>query len=140
MARDVCVIVGAEDRARLAAVVGERSRPHEHVARARIILLSADRPPVAEVARQAEVGRPSVWRWQRRYAEKGVVGLPRDKTRPPRQSSLNALRILHSGSCDMVTKPAAPTCRVRADAPVGRVAEPMRAPAAGDRPAQTDAI
>ena len=83
MAQDVCVIVGAEDRARLAAVVGERSRPHKHVVRARIILLSAERLTVAAVARQAGVGRPSVWRWQRRYAEQGVAGLLRDKTRPP---------------------------------------------------------
>ena len=83
MAQDVCVIVGAEDRARLSAVVGERSRPHKHVVRARIILLSADRLPVAAVARRAGVGRPSVWRWQRRYAEEGVDGLLRDKTRPP---------------------------------------------------------
>jgi len=83
MAQDVCVIVGAEDRVRLSAVVGERSRPHKHVVRARIILLSADRLAVAAVARRAGVGRPSVWRWQRRYAEEGVDGLLRDKTRPP---------------------------------------------------------
>jgi hypothetical protein len=29
------------------------------------------------------VSRPAVWRWQRRYAEAGVAGLLRDKTRPP---------------------------------------------------------
>jgi hypothetical protein len=39
--------------------------------------------PVAEVARQASVSRPAVWRWQRRFAEQGVSGLLRDKTRPP---------------------------------------------------------
>ncbi len=27
--------------------------------------------------------RPAVWRWQRRYAEAGVEGLQRDKSRPP---------------------------------------------------------
>ena len=52
MAQDVCVIVRAEDRARLAAVAGDRSRPLKHVQRARIVLFSADRLPVAEVARQ----------------------------------------------------------------------------------------
>ena len=91
-------------------MVGERSRPHKRVVRARIILLSADRLAVAEVARRAEVGRPSVWRWQRRYVEKGVVGLLRDKTRPPGKlplaTSWNALRSLLSGSCDLVEKPA----------------------------------
>ena len=29
------------------------------------------------------VSRPAVWRWQRRYAEEGIEGLLRDKTRPP---------------------------------------------------------
>ena len=77
------MIVGAEDRARLAAVVGERNRPHKHILRARIVLLSAERLPVARIARDAGVSRPSVWRWQRRFAEEGVAGLLRDKTRPP---------------------------------------------------------
>ncbi len=27
--------------------------------------------------------QPAVWRWQQRYAEEGVEGLLRDKTRPP---------------------------------------------------------
>ncbi len=58
MAQDVCVIVGAEDRARLAAVVGVRRRPLKHVQRARIVLASANRLPVAEVARRAGVSRP----------------------------------------------------------------------------------
>ena len=83
MSQDVCVIVGAEDRARLAAVVGDRSRPLKHVQRARIVVLSAERLPVLAVARRAGVSRPAVWRWQRRYAEEGVDGLLRDKTRPP---------------------------------------------------------
>ncbi len=83
MAQDVCVIVGAEDRARLAAIVGDRSRPLKHVQRARIVVLSAERLPVLAVARRAGVSRPTVWRWQRRYSEEGVDGLLRDKTRPP---------------------------------------------------------
>jgi transposase len=83
MAQEVCVIVGTDDRARLTAVVGDRSRPLKHVQRVRIVLHSAERLPVLEVARRAGVSRPAVWRWQRRYAEEGVEGLLRDKTRPP---------------------------------------------------------
>jgi transposase-like protein len=37
---------------------------------------------VLEVARRVTISRPAVWRWQRRYAEAGVDGLLRDKTRP----------------------------------------------------------
>ena len=46
-AQTVSVIVGAEDRARLAAFVGDRNRPQKHVQRARIVLLAkVDRLPV----------------------------------------------------------------------------------------------
>src|ERR1700686_2357409 len=83
MAQTVSMIVTAQERVRLAAIVGDRSRPLKHVQRARIVLPSADRRPVLEVARRASVSRPAVWRWQRRYAEEGVDGLPHDKTRPP---------------------------------------------------------
>ncbi len=90
MAQTVSVIVGAEDRARLCAVVGDRNRPQKHVQRARIVLLSAERLPVLAVARGVGVGRPSVWRWQQRFAEHGVDGLLRDKTRKPGKPPLSA--------------------------------------------------
>jgi transposase len=83
MTQEVCVLVNADDRARLAAIAGDRSRPYKHVLRARIILHSAERLPVLEVARRAGVSRPAVWRWQRRFAELGVDGLLREKPRIP---------------------------------------------------------
>jgi transposase len=88
MAQAVCVILGADDGARLAAIIGDRRRPLKHVQRARIVLFSAERLPVLEVARRAGVSRPAVWRWQRRYGEEGVDGLLRDKTRPPGRTKL----------------------------------------------------
>ena len=83
MAQTVSLIVSPDDHARLAAIASDRSRPLKHIQRARIVLLSAERLPVLEVARRAKVSRPAVWRWQRRYAEDGVEALLRDKTRPP---------------------------------------------------------
>ena len=88
MAQIVCPLVSAEDRARLEAIIGDRNRAQKHVARARIILGSAARLSVAEVARRARVGRPAVWRWQRRFAEAGVDGLLRDATRKPGKAPL----------------------------------------------------
>jgi len=88
MAQTVSVIVGAEDRARLAAILGDRNRPQKHVQRATLIVLSAERLPVLEVARRAGVSRPAVWRWQVHYAEQGVDGLLRDKTRKPGKAPL----------------------------------------------------
>jgi len=83
MSQTVCPIVTADDRVRLEAIVADRNRAQKHVARARIVLHSADRLAVAKVARLAGVGRPAVWRWQRRFAEAGVDGLLHDATRKP---------------------------------------------------------
>jgi len=72
----------------LEAIVADRNQPQKHVARARLVLLSADRLDVATVARRAGISRPAVWRWQQRYAEVGVDGLLRDKTRKPGKAPL----------------------------------------------------
>src|ERR671926_6415 len=89
MAQTLCPLVSAEDRLRLAAIVDDRNRPQKHAVRARIVLLSADRLDVAMVARRAGSSRPAVWRWQRRFAEAGVDGLLRDKTRKPGKEPLD---------------------------------------------------
>src|SRR3954465_15263567 len=83
MAQTVCPLISAADRQRLAAIVADRNRPQKHVARARIILHSAERLDVAEVARRAQISRPAVWRWQQRFAAAGIDGLLRDRTRRP---------------------------------------------------------
>ena len=83
-------MVSAEDRARLEAIVADRNRAQKHVARARIILGSAERLPAARVARRAGVGRPAVWRWQERFVAAGVDGLLRDATRKPGKAPLGA--------------------------------------------------
>jgi transposase len=93
MAQTVCIVLADEDRTRLAAIVGDRNRPQKHVQRARIVLLSADRLPVLAVARQTEASRPAVWRWQQRFAEQGVDGLLRDKTRRPGKKPLPAATV-----------------------------------------------
>ena len=90
MAQKVCPLVSAEDRARLEAIIADRNRAQKHVARARIILGSAARLPVARVAERAGVGRPAVWRWQERFVEAGVDGLLRDATRKPGKAPLGA--------------------------------------------------
>jgi transposase len=83
MAQTVSPVIGPADRERLAAVAEDRNRPQKHVQRARIILMSRPGVPVLDVARQTGMSRPAVWRWQQRFAEEGVDGLLRDKTRKP---------------------------------------------------------
>jgi hypothetical protein len=42
------------------AIIDDRNRPLKHIQRAQIILFSADRLPVLQVARRAGVSRPAV--------------------------------------------------------------------------------
>ena len=90
MAQTLSILLFPEDRARLAAVIGDRNNPQKHVQRAQIVLHSAEKRSVLDVARRSGVSRPAVWRWQRRYAEQGVDGLLRDKTRKPGRTPLPA--------------------------------------------------
>src|SRR5262245_7046854 len=81
MAQQICVVLNAVERERLTAIAADRDRPGKHVERAGIVLASADRHSAQLIARRIGVSRPTVWRWQQRFAEGGVEGLLRDKTR-----------------------------------------------------------
>ena len=83
MARTVSLLLSAQHSADLQGVIEDRGRPVKHVQGAQIILLSAERLPVLEIAERVGITRPMVWRWQQRFAEEGIEGLLRDKTRPP---------------------------------------------------------
>ena len=83
MSQTVSLILPSCVRAALRQIIEDRRRPLKHILRAQIVLLSADRLPVLEVAKRSGVSRPTVWRWQQRFAEEGLDGLLRDKTRPP---------------------------------------------------------
>jgi transposase len=83
MAQQVCVVLNAAEREQLAAIADDRNRPRKHIERARIVLASADRHSAQRVAQSIGVSRPTVWRWRQRFAETGVEGLLRDKTRKP---------------------------------------------------------
>ncbi len=74
MAQTVCVLLDDATKLALSTIAGDRSRPLKHILRARIVLLSFERLSVQDVARQAGVSRPAVWRWQQRFAEEGVKG------------------------------------------------------------------
>jgi hypothetical protein len=51
--------------------------------------------PVHRLAAQLSVSRPMIWRWQKRFAEAGVDGLLRDKTRKPGKPPIAAETVAH---------------------------------------------
>jgi transposase len=90
MAQTVCVVFSTMERTQLAAIAADRNRPRKHVERARILLAAADRHSAQAIAHSTGVSRPTVWRWQQRFAERGVEGLLRDKTRKPGKAPIAA--------------------------------------------------
>src|SRR5687767_7704854 len=80
----VSITLFAADRRRLNMIVGDRNAPQKHVWRAEIVLLSAAGIGTVEIMRRTGKSKTCVWRWQERFAEEGVDGLLRDKTRPSR--------------------------------------------------------
>jgi hypothetical protein len=95
--------LGTAEREQLTAIAVDRNRLRKHVERARIVLASADRHSAQRVAQSIGVSRPTVWRWQQRFAESGVEGLLRDKTHKPGKAPLAA----EGGGVDL-QRPASP--------------------------------
>jgi transposase len=84
MRTGVSFTVSPTDRRRLVALVNDRNTAQKHAWRAEIILLSAEGAGTVEIMRRTGKSKTCVWRWQERFAEAGVDGLLRDKTRPSR--------------------------------------------------------
>ena len=87
------ISISTADRERLERLVRDRNTPQKVVWRARIVLLANDGLTATAIA--AAVGKSvlTVRRWRRRYLAKGVDGLLKDATRPPRRKPLTAEKI-----------------------------------------------
>ena len=82
------IIVTAEARARLEAIVAAPSMKQKYVWRARIVLLSAAGVGTMAIVRQIGKSKRAVWRWQDRFAAEGVNGLLRDRPRSGRPPTI----------------------------------------------------
>lgn len=82
------IVLSAPDRERLERLVRNRNTPQKVVWRSRIVLAAADGLTAEGIA--AAVGKSllAVRRWRRRFLAKGVDGLLRDASRPPRVKPL----------------------------------------------------
>jgi len=84
MRNGILITVSRPDRRRLQALVEDRNAPQKHVWRAEIVLFTANGLGTNEIMRRTAKSKTCVWRWQGRFAEEGLDGLLRDKTRPSR--------------------------------------------------------
>jgi transposase len=93
MRSGISISVSAADRRRLEAIVAGRNSPQKHVWRARIVLLTSDGLGTNAIMAATGTSKPTVWRWQARFAEEGVDGLLRDRTRPPGKAPIADTRV-----------------------------------------------
>ena len=82
MRTGISVTLTLSDRRRLDTVIRDRNSPQKHTGRVAITLLSADGVGTNAIMRWTGKSKTCVWRWQERFMEEGVDGLPRYKTRP----------------------------------------------------------
>src|SRR4029079_14143074 len=87
------ISISDPDRERLERLVRDRNTPQKVVWRARIVLGAAARVEAGEIAGSVCERGLHVRRWRRRYVGKGVDGLLKDATRPPRRKPLTAEKI-----------------------------------------------
>ena len=87
------ISVSEADRERLERLIRDGNTPQKVVWRARIVLLASDGLTATAIAAAADKSVLTVRRWRRRYVAKGVDGLLKDATRPPRRKPLSAEKI-----------------------------------------------
>ena len=93
MANHVRVLTVREgDRAELERRVRARGAPAREVARARIVLLSAEGVSGVEIAERVGCSEPTVIRWRSRYARWGLAGLE-DRPREGRPAAIRPTQL-----------------------------------------------
>jgi transposase len=75
--------LSARDRARLRSIVWDGNSAQKIVKRARIVLMTSEGHGTMAIMRTVGVAKPTVWRWQEYFAEAGVSGLIKGRSKPP---------------------------------------------------------
>ena len=97
----------------------DRNTAQKVVWRARIVLLAAEGLQAGAIAATTGKSQLTVRRWRRRFLAKGVAGLLKDASRPPRRKPLTAEKIAEVVHLTLHAKPANAThWSVRTMAPV----------------------
>ena len=99
------ITITAAGRNELERLVRDRNTAQKVVWRARIVLLAADGTAAGVIAAQTGKSQLTVRRWRRRFLAKGVAGLLKDASRPPRRKPLTAEKIAEVVRLTLHTKP-----------------------------------
>src|SRR5882757_4024475 len=105
MSRIEPITIEAADRDQLERLVRDRNTAQKVVWRARIVLLAAEGLPAFAIAAATGKSQLTVRRWRRRFLAKGVLGLLKDASRPPRRKPLTAEKIAEVVQLTLHAKP-----------------------------------
>jgi integrase len=105
MSRIAPITIAAAGRDELERLVRDRNTAQKVVWRARIVLLAAEGLRAGEIAAATGKSQLTVRRWRRRFLAKGVEGLLKDASRPPRRKPLTAEKIAEVVHLTLHTKP-----------------------------------
>ena len=105
MSRIAPITIDTAERDELERLVRDRNTAQKVVWRARIVLLAAEGQPARAIAAATDKSQLTVRRWRRRFLAKGVAGLLKDASRPPRRKPLTAQKIAEVVRLTLHTKP-----------------------------------
>ena len=105
MSRIEPITISSADGDRLERLVRDRNTAQKVVWRARIVLLAGEGLGAGVIAAATGKSGLTVRRWRRRFLAKGVEGLLKDATRPPRRKPLTAEQIAEVVRLTLYTKP-----------------------------------
>jgi transposase len=77
-------------RLQLQQLIADGNSPQKIVKRARIILMRAAGHGVMAIMREVGFSKTTVWRWQEYFAEAGVEGLVKGRSKPPGRKPISA--------------------------------------------------
>ena len=105
MSKIALITIEGSDRNELERLVRGRNTAQKVVWRARIVLLAAEGLRAGAIAAATGKSQLTVRRWRRRFVAKGVAGLLKDASRPPRRKPLTAEKIAEVVHVTLHTKP-----------------------------------
>src|SRR5450631_502914 len=88
--RNDLIVLDRKARRELEQLVTDGNTAQKIAKRARIVLMTADGHGVVAIMREVGVSKTTVWRWQDYFAEAGVDGLIKGRSKPPGRKPLSA--------------------------------------------------
>lgn len=86
----ILIVVDGKARRELEQLLADGNTAQKIAKRARIVLMTADGHGVMAIMREVGVSKTTVWRWQDYFAEAGVAGLVKGRSKPPGRKPLSA--------------------------------------------------